>query len=98
MDKSISLDQSHGKFPNILLMGDFNFPDIQWKVGVLPAPASTNSILGRQMNSLFQLMKNHFLFQCVLQPTCLNNILDLVFSNNSSLISMIESSNQHKDV
>ena len=57
--------------PNIIMHGDFNFPDIDW----------TNPDLGcTYAIPLLSLSDCLFLNQHVLEPTCKSNILDLIFS------------------
>ena len=81
--------QSHGAYPNILGFGDFNFPQLKWTQGALPPPQSPNSQLGTQCNAVLSMMRDHLLYQAVTEPTRLDNILDLVFTNNQSLINGI---------
>ena len=69
------LSQNH----NLILLGDFNLPDIDW-----------NSLAGHSAtsNQLCKLVFQYNLTQFVTFPThVMGNILDLVLSDNSDLIS-----------
>ena len=57
--------------PNIIMLGDFNFPNIDW---TKPDLSCTYAI------PLFSLSDCFFLNQQVLEPTRKSNILDLIFS------------------
>ena len=57
--------------PNIIMLGDFNFPDIDW---TKPDLSCTFAI------PLLSLSDCFFLNQQVLEPTRKSNILDLIFS------------------
>ena len=57
--------------PNIIMLGDFNFPDIDW---TKPDLSCTYAI------PLLSLSDCFFLNQQVLEPTRKSNILDLIFS------------------
>ena len=71
--------------PDIIFGGDFNLPHAEWPEGI---PSSGCSSDERQMlNALNEFCNDMFMSQHVLSPTHKDgNILDLVFTNNSSLI------------
>ena len=73
----------------ICLLGDFNFPYIDWSTGTV------NSGPGLQMQSsaasFLQLLSELFLSQLVSVPTRYNNILDLFITNHPFLVTSIES-------
>ena len=69
---------------NILLLGDFNFPEISWKDKKAPTESGKN---------LLRLLEKYFLSQMVSEPTRENSILDLVITNNSNLIAHISIEN-----
>ena len=71
--------------PNIIFGGDFNLPKATWPDG-LPKPGC--SVEERSMlNDLNQFCNEMFMSQYVNQPTHKDgNILDLVFTNNETLI------------
>jgi hypothetical protein len=67
---------------NLLIVGDFNFPSIDWAT-----PSSTGGPLPREF--LYACLDND-LYQNVTEPTRGNNILDLVFSNEPHLVQKLE--------
>ena len=71
--------------PDIIFGGDFNLPHAKWPEGTPSSGCSTDE---RQMlNALNEFCNDMFMSQHVLSPTHKDgNILDLVFTNNSSLI------------
>jgi hypothetical protein len=81
--KNTTNDINHLK-PDILIMGDFNFPRLQWPNGKLISGGTKTE--QEQVKSLLQLMDAFFLNQYILEPTRGNNILDLALSNNEQLI------------
>ena len=73
--------------PSVILAGDFNLPDINW-VNIM---CSTNSQTAAKRNKLIEIIWEFGLTNMVNEPTRLyyGNILDLVLTSNSSLISTI---------
>ena len=76
--------------PNILIFGDFNFPNIIWRQGsgYLNQQSDTRT-LGeerKQAICLLEFAEEFFLDQLIKTPTRNRNILDLMFSNNHQLI------------
>lgn len=69
--------------PNIIFLGDFNLPNMDWNSSV------PNCCFA---NTLCQFVDSFFLQQLVTVPTRKNNILDLIFSN-CELIKNIDVSN-----
>jgi hypothetical protein len=66
----------------VLIMGDFNFPSINWKL----------ELAGCKRDSEFlEAVKNNYLIQHVDFPTRGNNILDLVLTNEVNMVESIES-------
>ena len=65
--------------PNIIILGDFNFPDIDWTNPDLKCPYDI---------PLISLSDCLFLNQQVLEPTHKSNILDLIFSPDDFVNSM----------
>ena len=82
-----ALEETAESLPNsnIVLMGDFNFPDINWSHGQATNRFNRLSIQGRFMNFI----EKFFLTQLVDQPTRQDNILDLILTNNDELITEI---------
>jgi hypothetical protein len=69
--------------PNILIMGDFNFPFMKWPNGTISGCTTDEK---KQALSLTDLMNECFLLQYIMKPTRKSNILDLVFSNNHEFL------------
>ena len=80
---------SNGSTPKILGFRDYNMNQIKWIPGSTLDPLSQNSHDGRQANAIIKLINDHLLYQEVNQPTRLHNILDLVFTNDQSLVANI---------
>ena len=66
----------------IILMGDFNFPKVDWTHYSAPENPLYNKFM--------TFVNENGLSQFVLQPTRQDNILDLVFTNASNLISDLQ--------
>ena len=81
---NLSLKKLSEKSKNkrILLAGDFNCPDIDWETLSVHPNASDRDV----QQTLIDISVEHGLTQVHNQPTRQDNILDLVFTNNSSLI------------
>ena len=76
--------------PDIILMGDFNFPKAIWREGI-GIPLNGNSPETRMANSLIDICDTHNLLQMITfgtRPTQLGeeNTLDLLFTNNHDLL------------
>jgi hypothetical protein len=67
---------------NVLLMGDFNLPQVDWIHYHAP---NTNFY-----NSFLKFVNDNALHQYVLEPTRQGNILDLVFANDNTLVSDLQ--------
>ena len=79
--------------PDILLLGDFNFPNATWREGV-GIPLQGNAPETRMLNNLIELCDLHNLLQVITfgtraAPSGEENILDLVFTNNHDMLSAI---------
>ena len=75
--------------PNIFLCGDFNLPHVSWPEGVVLPGCSTPERL--MLESMLQLQNEYFMNQCITTSTHVDGgVLDLVFSNNSSIIHSYE--------
>jgi hypothetical protein len=68
--------------PNMILLGDFNLPDVDWTCYYAPNNEFYNLFLRFVNDSALQ--------QYVLAPTRKDNILDLVFTNSISIISDLQ--------
>lgn len=71
LDSLSDLNHSH------ILCGDFNLPDINWRL--MSGPGVINS-------SFISLMSNMGLYQLVDEPTRNDNVLDLVFTNRKDIL------------
>ena len=81
LEESVQLLQTtNGK--HIILAGDFNCPDINWENMTVKNGAADREV----QQALLDLSTEHGLTQVHNQPTRDNNMLDLVFTNNSSLV------------
>ena len=92
LDDSVSL-------PNVILAGDFNFPDIHWIDGY--GQLQPNPAYGHEINSLFLDIINDFsLEQFVTFPTRDKNILDLIFSSQPIIpkLSVIPGMSDHEAI
>ena len=70
------------KSKHIILAGDFNCPDIYWENLVVKQGAADREI----QQALVELSIEHGLTQIHNEPTRYGNMLDLVFTNNPSLV------------
>ena len=74
----IYLEKLLTKYDNVIMVGDFNFGDINWQ---------TLSAEGSVSDAFCDFVFNNNLEQLIQSPThCLGNILDLVITNCSSLV------------
>ena len=65
---------------NILILGDFNYPQINW----------TNLTSTKGTDELFlKCVQDNFLEQCVIGPTRQKSLIDLIMVNDQSLVSDI---------
>ena len=82
LDKSLKQVTNHKKGKHIILAGDFNCPDINWEKMTVNKGAADREV----QQSLLDLTTEHGLSQIHDQPTRDNNLLDLVFTNNPSVV------------
>ena len=57
MSDDLNMCQAHGRYPNAIGFGDFNFPNLQWGAGRIPPPESAKSLKGIQAHALLELMR-----------------------------------------
>ena len=91
--------------PTIILSGDFNFPFVKWKR--MPDnscsweyKSHTNARADEksQFEKLLGICNSQFMLQIIEEPTRIENTLDLVFTNEISLITSVEVNNSnHSD-
>ena len=82
LDRSLKKLSNSNKSKHILLAGDFNCPDINWENLTVRSNASDREI----QQALIDITTEHGLTQVHNQSTRQDNILDLVFTNNPSLV------------
>ena len=81
------------KYWSALIVGDFNYPGINW----IDGSGFTNSTSSKEQQFADFIM-DHYFYQLVDKPTRVNNILDLVLSNSPISIASVESSPSLADV
>ena len=67
--------------PALVLMGDFNFPDICWKYNIAQK---------KQSRRFLECMEDNFLMQLVREPTSGRAPPDLLFTNRGGLVGDVE--------
>jgi hypothetical protein len=82
-------EASNAGYSHILLMGDFNLPDIDWDTW------SCKGDVHRTEHKLLETSQNNFLFQHISKPTTWRgsdtpHILDLIITNEENMILDIE--------
>ena len=82
------------------ILGDFNFPRINWPLNSVFPGGSVSS--GESASLLLDFMSDNLCTQHILEPTRMDNVLDLYISNAEDLISHISTSetplSDHKHV
>ena len=71
-------EENEGRTPEIVILGDFNLPNMDWETMLPPAQG------GREVGPYHQTLEfvnENFITQLVTTPTRGTNILDLVFTN-----------------
>lgn len=71
--------------PNVMIVGDFNFPQVNWNTLQVKGKSKSAS-MSVQAQSLLEFTEKFCMEQAIKIPTRMNNILDLVFINNEELI------------
>ena len=75
--------------PNILILGDFNLPNIKWlSTGLRGASKSLNE--KHQAQALLQFVESQCLAQLITEPTRGENILDFLLTNNEDMLQQVE--------
>ena len=83
LGKSLSLIEESGNNLDIVLLGDFNLPNISW-LAVNPYGNDT-------ISSVFcDIIQDYFLYQLIREPTRDGNIVDLVLATSPELISGVQ--------
>ena len=87
---SNSIDQIGSPMPLVMMCGDYNFPNISWDLGVARGGTVEQQ---RQAEALMTFTDNYCSYQCIREPTRLQNILDLFFINDKTLITDVKIKN-----
>ena len=74
----------------VLLMGDFNYPDIDWSNWITKSECPDS-----QEFKFLECIRNCFLFQHVRKPTGVRgsdtpNLLNLIFTNEANMVTSVE--------
>ena len=73
-------------YPTIMLNGDFNYPHLRFRQGIVENAMSNAAGSG----ALIHFVNKHHLIQLVDKPTRNDNILDLMFTNDNELLNGFE--------
>ena len=73
---------AHTTKGTVILGGDFNLPGVDWKTNSLKSKAAD----AQMCDHLISMASNNGLTQVVDEPTRGDNVLDLVFTNNPTLV------------
>ena len=84
--RNIDEVQESQKFRNIMMIGDFNFPGVQWDEVNVGMTGDSQSQVTNQVRCLSEFMEEYNCIQVVNQCTRGPNILDLMIVNNPQLI------------
>ena len=83
--------------PTIILSGDLNFPFVKWKrlsdnscSWEYKTHTNATSDEKQQFEKLLEICNNQFMLQMIEEPTREGNTLDLVFTNEINMVTMIE--------
>ena len=76
-----TIDSLESPLPNIIIVGDFNFPGIDW--------GAANQDHVNNISDLIELRDFLCLEQMITQPTRQNNVLDLLFCDSSIVNSIV---------
>ena len=83
--------------PTIILRGDLNFPFVKWKrlqdnSCSWEYKPHTNATADekQQFEKLYEICSNYFMLQMIEEPTRKENTLDLMFTNEVNLVTMVE--------
>ena len=88
IQRCITETTDNNEYRDIFFTGDFNLPEICWPIC---EKQTTQTKLSQSATLLLNFMEEHLLNQYVDKPTRGDNILDLILTNNSNIISHIQS-------
>ncbi|XP_014679418.1 PREDICTED: RNA-directed DNA polymerase from mobile element jockey-like, partial [Priapulus caudatus] len=84
---SLQKIETDNKLAELLILGDFNMPSINWKaLTIKDAPQYSMEL----NEALLSTVNDLYLTQMVEEPTCGKNILDLVFTSSPDLIEAVQ--------
>ena len=89
-DIKAKINELGSPLPNIVLMGDFNFPSMMWGSGRIYGGSREYRSQGE---CLSRFMETFMLEQYILEPTRKDTILDLFLTNNPDIVKTIDVSN-----
>jgi exonuclease III len=72
---------------DLLIMGDLNFPNVNWDTKTAKSGCSKND--KDCFSDLCKVMEDHFLIQVIDKPTRKDNLLDIVLTNSSDLVKRV---------
>ena len=87
LEDSITQLTQNNKDKHIILAGDMNCPNIDWETLTVQKGAADRDV----QQALLDFSIEHNLTQVHCQPTRYNNLLDLVFTNNPSIVKISSS-------
>lgn len=82
MQKSLQQATHSGRPRQVLLCGDFNCPDVEWETGTVPAGVPDRPT----QQLLIDISEEAHLTQVHAEPTRDDNVLELVFTTNPTLV------------
>ena len=88
IQRTIDEITDNDEYRDIFFTGDFNLPEICWSISEKYTPQTK---LSYSATLLLNFMEDHLLNQYVDKPTRGDNILDLILTNNSNIISHVQS-------
>ena len=81
VEEELDLIQAHGDYRTVVLMGDFNFPNLKWNDRLLRIEQD----MTRQQETFARLVNKYCLLNVVDIPTRGSNVLDLILTNAEDL-------------
>lgn len=79
---------------NIMMIGDYNFPFVKWyeveNTAIYKVQSGGTTDEQLQAHALFDCADNFLMQQMITVPTRINNVLDLIYTNNTDMLSNIK--------
>ena len=82
-----SVSEQNGAVPELILLGDFNLPNMNWKCTSFPDGGSRGNLA---YHRTLEIINDNFLEQLVHTPTRGENILDIVLTNTPDYFARVE--------